>query len=271
MAETAQPAAVAIIAAAGRGERLRAGANKVFLPIAGVPMLAWALHGVHACPHIAQIVLVVGTGEELQAAEVAVRTSIDCRIVTGAESRGGSVRAGLEAAAEFGLPFVAIHDGARPFVTPELVTRTIQFAEKWGATAASRAVTDTIKLTEPDGTVRKTLPRPALRALQTPQTFAFERLIRAYEAVGDEALTLTDDCAVVERAGYPVVLCEGDRENIKVTERLDLVIAEAIAKNRQKPPYGSKHAPEGTASHEADRPEEGSDASHVGPPTGRVH
>jgi 2-C-methyl-D-erythritol 4-phosphate cytidylyltransferase len=268
VAEPTHGCAVAILAAAGRGERLRAGGNKVFLPLAGVPLLGWALHGLRECPDVAQIVLVVGPGEELQAAEVAFRCAVDCRIVAGADSRAGSVRAGLEAAREFDLPIVAIHDAARPFVTPELVTRTIRCAEEWGATGASRAVTDTIKLTEPDGTVRKTLPREALRAMQTPQTFRLAALLAAYEQLGDQALTLTDDCAVMEAAGQRVVLCEGDTENIKVTERVDLVVAESIARNRQKPPYRGATSADSEELARAPAPTGGSDTDHVSSPAG---
>lgn len=178
------------------------------------------------------------------------------------------MRAGLEAAREFDLPIVAIHDAARPFVTPELVTRTIRFAEEWGATGASRAVTDTIKLVEGDGAVRATLPREALRAMQTPQTFRYAELLAAYERLGDEALLLTDDCAVMERAGQRVVLCEGDTENIKVTERIDLVVAESIARNRQKPPYRGAAGVEPDEAARAGAPAGGSDGGHVSSPSG---
>jgi 2-C-methyl-D-erythritol 4-phosphate cytidylyltransferase len=261
------PTAVAVIAAAGRGERLRAGINKVFLPIAGVPMLAWALRGLHECPEVGAIVVVVGEGEELDAAEIAMRAAVDCRIIAGADTRGGSVLLGLEAAREFALPIVAIHDGARPFVTPELATRTIGCAETCSATGASRPVTDTIKLTEADGTVRRTLPRDALRAMQTPQAFRLQLLLDAYESLGDEALRLTDDCAVVERAGFPVVLCEGEVTNIKVTDRLDMVLAEAIAASRRKPIYRNAATSAESDPGEARAFRGGSDTEDVSPST----
>jgi 2-C-methyl-D-erythritol 4-phosphate cytidylyltransferase len=267
MAAGANPTAVAVIAAAGRGERLRAGENKVFLPVSGVPMLAWALRGLHDCPEVGAIVVVVGAGEELQAAEVALRAAVDCRVVVGAETRGGSVLRGLEAAREFALPIVAIHDGARPFVTPELASRTIGCAETCGATGASRPVTDTIKLTEPDGTVRRTLPRGALRAMQTPQAFQLRLLLEAYERLGDEALRLTDDCAVVERAGFPVVLCEGEVTNIKITDRLDLVLAEAIAGSRRRPIYRSAATLAASEPTEPRALRGGSDTQDVSPST----
>lgn len=226
----------ALVAAAGKGARMGAEGNKVFLPIAGAPILAWTLAALSAAPSVRGIVVVCGEGEEEAVAEVARRAGVPCRVVPGGATRAASVRAGL-AAADPALPLVAIHDAARPFATPRLIERCADYALAHGATGAALPVTDTVKVVDETNRVTDTPSRAALRAMQTPQTFLHDRITRAYESVGDCADSMTDDCEVAARAGFPVVLCEGERENVKITYELDLAIAEAIARGRRRPGY----------------------------------
>jgi len=226
----------ALVAAAGKGARMGAECNKVLLPLAGIPILAWTLAALSRAPSVQDIVVVVGDGDEEAVREVSRRVGVACRIVLGADTRAGSVRAGL-AAADPALPLVAIHDAARPFATPDLIERCTDFALAHGATGAALPVTDTVKVVDETNRVTDTPARVALRAMQTPQTFLHERITRAYESVGACADTMTDDCEVAASAGFPVVLCDGERENVKITYELDLAIAEAIARTRRRPPY----------------------------------
>lgn len=230
--------AVVVVLAAGRGSRFGSDGNKVYAPIAGVPLLAWTLHGVNGCAGVLGIILVVRESEAAHAASLARRVGVCCDLVRGGETRADSVRAGLAAAAVSGAEYVAVHDGARPFVTPELVARTLRSAGESGATGAAMPLTDTVKAVGEGGTVERTLERGRLRAMQTPQTFRLELLVDAYARAGADANEMTDDCEVAERAGYRVVLCPGDPANIKVTHPLDLALAEAIARLRERPPYG---------------------------------
>lgn len=236
------PDTVAVVAAAGRAARMGAGVNKVFLRLAGVPLLGWVLDALRRSPEVGAAVVVVGAHDVALAEEVAAGSGLPCRVVVGADARGASVLRGLEAAETFGLPIVAVHDGARPFLTPELLRRTVEAAREHGATGASRPVTDTIKTVDADLRVQVTPDRASLRALQTPQTFRLALLLEAYRTLGERAFALTDDCAVVEAAGGSVVLCEGEPGNIKVTEPLDLAVAEAIAAGRANPLRGCSEA-----------------------------
>lgn len=233
MAETG--VASGLVAAAGRGRRMGAGHNKVFLPIAGVPLLAWTLHALSASPLIGPLAVIVGAGEEDHAAAVAAAAGIDCTVVTGGETRADSVRAGLEVCADLGPEWVAIHDGARPFVDDALIERAVGLAMERGAGAAAVAVSDTIKRVVAGELVVETPSRTDLRAMQTPQVFRLAEIRKAYRRVGGAAAAMTDDCQVAESAGIAVYLAEGAPVNLKITHDIDRTVAEAIAAGREKP------------------------------------
>ena len=152
-------------------------------------------------------------------------------MVRGGESRTRSaLLAALEADSRAEL--LAVHDGARPLVLPELIDTVIRQAERCAAAAPAIPVKDTIKVVR-DGAVERTLDRSELMAVQTPQVFEASLLKAALQAALDQGAAVTDDCAAVERLGKVVYLTEGSEENIKITTPADLVLAEAILRARE--------------------------------------
>ena len=151
------------------------------------------------------------------------------QVCAGGRRRQDSVAAGLAEITD--CDWVLIHDGARPFVTPELIKRGLESAKETGAAAAAVPVTDTIKLAGDDRIVRETPPRRYLWTAQTPQVFRFALITEAYrKAKGD----VTDDASLVERAGYKVKLYMGSYGNIKITTPDDLTLAEVIVQKYGK-------------------------------------
>lgn len=211
--------AIALIVAAGLGERLGVGGPKAFVELAGQPLVRWSVDVLASVPAIEQIVVALPRGAEAPAGTVGVR---------GGAVRSESVRLALAAAGP-GDP-VLVHDAARPLVSVELVQATLSAVEVDGVDCAIAAtpVTDTIKQTDTDLTVTQTLDRTGLWAVQTPQVFRREALERALD-VGDELLSrATDDAWLVERAGGTVVVVPASPENLKITTPLDLALAEML-------------------------------------------
>jgi 2-C-methyl-D-erythritol 4-phosphate cytidylyltransferase len=216
---------VALIVAAGRGERLGGDVPKALVPLAGRPLLQWSVDVLRSIPSIERIVVA------LPPDAVAPTGTIG---VPGGSVRSESVRLALAAAGP-GDP-VLVHDAARPLLTGELAERVIAAALVDGVDAAIAAapVTDTIKRVGvgEDKTVHETLDRSGLWAVQTPQVFRRAALERALD-VPDEALAqATDDAWLVERAGGRVVVVEAPRENLKVTTPHDLALAELLIAGR---------------------------------------
>lgn len=221
--------AYGIVVAAGRSERM-GGAEKVFAELVGRPLLAWTLRAFKMCEAIDGVVLVVGA-EAAGRAEALVRewrfTNV-VDIVTGGARRQDSVRAGLDAARA--ATIVAVHDGARPLVTPDLITRGVALARECGAALCAVPSRDTVKQAAGDPpVVRATLDRATAWLAQTPQAFSRDLLLRAHEAATAAA---TDDAALIEATGHEVRLFEGAYWNIKVTTPEDLIIAEALLRER---------------------------------------
>ena len=128
---------------------------------------------------------------------------------------------------------IAVHDGARPLVDPKLIDTVAESAQQTNASAPAVPVTDTVKVVDARNVVRSTPDRGTLFAVQTPQIFQAELLRASLQSAVTCGVSLTDDCAAVERLGKQVQLVPGDRENIKITQPLDLVVAEAILKDRE--------------------------------------
>jgi 2-C-methyl-D-erythritol 4-phosphate cytidylyltransferase / 2-C-methyl-D-erythritol 2,4-cyclodiphosphate synthase len=219
----------AIIPASGVGRRLSTGSGKSFVTIAGQPLLTHTLRVFQDCEAIDEIVLVV-QAEKVSDAKALVRAMgfSKVRSVTpGGEERQDSVRNGL-ARISPECDIVAIHDGARPLVTPEIITASIEAARSDGAAIAAVPIIDTIK-TSPDGRfVSGTLDRQSLYAVQTPQTFAREIIEKAYKKAVADGYFGTDDASLVERLGIPVRIVPGAYQNIKITTPIDIAIAEAL-------------------------------------------
>ncbi len=219
----------AIIVAAGRGERMGANLDKAFLSLGPRPVVAYAMMAFESCPDIQDIVLVVRREQMAAAKGMTQMFGISKlrRIVAGGKRRQDSVSNGLAALAPE-TRFVAIHDAARPLVTPALISATVRSAMKHGSGVAAKRLVDTIKYVEKGFVVARTMDRTKLWSVQTPQTFKTELLRQAYAALADKGETVTDDAAAVELLGEKVRLVEWEQPNLKITVADDLRVAAAI-------------------------------------------
>jgi 2-C-methyl-D-erythritol 4-phosphate cytidylyltransferase len=217
--------AVAVIVAAGRGERLGSDRPKALVALAGKPMVEWSLRALRSVPAVERTALALPPGTSYVPEQPA-----DLVCVPGGEARSQSVRAALRAVGE-GDP-VIVHDAARPLASSDLFEHSLSELERTGADAviAAAPVSDTIKEVAADGaTVARTLDRARLWAVQTPQVFRREALERALEGASDEVLAgATDDAWLVERLGGTVRVLDAGPTNLKVTTPLDLRVAEAL-------------------------------------------
>ena len=223
----ALPAVCAVIVAAGSSQRM-GGQNKLLLPLAGAPVLAHTLRAFEKCAAVRDIVLVCREQDILPYTELARSYGIGkLRTVTrGGDSRTASVLAGLRAApADAAL--VAVHDGARPLVSEAVITEAVCAAAEHGAAAPVVPVKDSIKRIA-DGTIAADVPRDMLAAVQTPQVFRRELLLRALEDAARSGRSFTDDCAAVEAMGQAVQATHGSYENIKITTPEDILVAQAL-------------------------------------------
>lgn len=229
---SAHPFCTALVAAAGSSTRM--GENKQLLLVGGVPVLIRSLQALCAAERVDEIVVAVRAEDLLTVAELCQSYGLTrgIKIVEGGASRAESVLcAAREASAQAEL--LAVHDGARPLVTPALIDRVIACAERSGAAAPAIAVKDTVKEAE-NGIVRRTPPRETLFAVQTPQVFDADLLRAALQAAVEQKLPITDDCSAVERLGKEVCLVEGEETNGKLTTPLDLLVAEAVLRQREE-------------------------------------
>jgi 2-C-methyl-D-erythritol 4-phosphate cytidylyltransferase len=219
---------VAIIPGAGTGERMGPGRAKQFMELEGRPILALTLEKFQACPVIDGIVLVVPL-EDIEFCEREIVEKYDLnkvkRLIAGGERRQDSVRFGIEASAgEYGL--VLIHDGVRPFIPAGLIEEVVSAARTHPAVITALPVRETLKEVEEDGSVIKSLDRRRIRAVQTPQAFRYEDIMRAHQKAREESWEeATDDAMMVERMGIPVKVVVGSEYNIKITTPHDLEIA----------------------------------------------
>lgn len=218
--------AVALLVAAGRGERLGADGPKALVVLAGRPMLEWSLDALRLVPAVERIVVALPPGVPVPAGTVAV---------AGGAERSHSVRAALAAAGPGpDDEAVIVHDAARPLATPELFERTLGALASAAADAvvAAARVTDTVKRADRDGRVLETLDRRALWAVQTPQAFRRAALARALAQPDDVLAAATDDAGLVEQAGGRVHVVESPAGNLKVTTPTDLRLAELLLSER---------------------------------------
>jgi 2-C-methyl-D-erythritol 4-phosphate cytidylyltransferase len=217
----------AIIVAAGKSERMGAGTDKAFLSLGNKPVVAWSLLAFERCPDVDRIVLVVRKEQQVAAKAVARMFGISklIAIVPGGNKRQESVQAGL-AACDVDTRQVVVHDGARPCVTPDVISEVVKLAKRVGAATVGRRMTDTVKRVEKGTAVAGTENREKLWAVQTPQAFQFSVLANAYKALGKNEVT--DDCQAVELAGGTVRIYENRAPNFKITTVEDLQIASAL-------------------------------------------
>ncbi|MFN0068533.1 MAG: 2-C-methyl-D-erythritol 4-phosphate cytidylyltransferase [Limisphaerales bacterium] len=213
----------AVIVAAGRGTRMGPGVDKLFLEVAGRPVVAHAWARFDAAPGVDEIVLVVRAGMEDAFAEMAEELGAckPWRLAPGGAERQDSVWNGLSAVAA-GTEIVAIHDGARPCTAAALIAATIAAARKTGAAVAAQRIVDTLKEGDGGTHIARTVDRSRLWAVQTPQTFRLDVIRRALAAVRERGQHVTDDTAACELIGQPVALVESAAPNPKVTVPGDL-------------------------------------------------
>ena len=225
---TPGPTLGVVIVAAGSGLRF-GDTGKALVPLAGRPLLDWSLSLFAELPETREIVVVAGkhTLEGCEALCSELRTT-RASIVLGGETRADSMRAGL-AALGADVTHVAVHDAARPLVTAALVQRVIAAAVAAGAAVPAVPVSDTLHAASPDGTIASTPDRTDLRAAQTPQVARRDWL----EVASRLSVTSTDEGGLLDAAGYPVALVDGEPGNLKITWPEDLVLAEALLAARQ--------------------------------------
>ncbi|GBD06731.1 2-C-methyl-D-erythritol 4-phosphate cytidylyltransferase [bacterium HR21] len=222
---------VALVPAAGHGERFGSTTPKQFLPLNGVPVLIRTLQRLCQLPDIAAVVVAVPAAWLEFSRQLCQQYGFGStvRLVIGGEERQDSVARALQTEEVSEAEFVVIHDAVRPFAPAELFQRVLQAARQHGAAVPGLPPTETVKETTPEGFVRQTLPRERLRLIQTPQAFRRELLQRAYDAALQHHLRATDDAALVEALGHPVAIIEGVPENLKITHPLDWALAELLA------------------------------------------
>jgi len=219
--------ALAILVAAGRGDRMGAGRPKAFLALAGEPLLLRSARAFESAPTVGSIVAVV-PGDRIEDARRLLAPIRKLRaVVAGGERRQDSVLAGLKQVPEGFAGVVLVHDAARPLVEPALVDAVAMAAADAGAALPVLPVVDTLKRVS-DGRVLATVDRSELGAAQTPQGFRLDVLVRAYEQAFREHLTVTDEAMAVERLGEPVVAVAGSPFNRKITTPEDLAWAEGV-------------------------------------------
>ena len=214
-----------VIVAAGTSQRM-AGINKLFAPLRGKPLLAWSVDTCQRYILVQQIILVLNDKDLARGQKLKKeRGWSKVTLCPGGARRQDSVKEGLSQTRD--CDWVMIHDGARPFLTLDLIEDGLQTAKETGAAVAAVPVKNTIKLATDDRLIEKTFQRDRLWAAQTPQIFILDVITRAYENLAAE---VTDDASAVEHWGHKVQLYMGDYRNIKVTTAQDLSLARIIAR-----------------------------------------
>lgn len=232
--EARRPRCTALVAAAGSSRRM-GGVNKLLEPLGGVPVLVRALSALQAAGGVDEIVVAAREEDILEISQLCRTYGITkcSKVIRGGENRVHSVLlAALEASPSAEL--LAVHDGARPLATPELIDRVIAAAARCSAAVPAVAVKDTVKAFREGGAVEATLDRERLRAVQTPQVFQAGLLKAALQAALEQEAPVTDDASAVERLGKAVYLVEGEEENLKITTPMDLLLAEALVAAREE-------------------------------------
>ena len=215
----------AVIVAAGSASRM-GGIDKVMAQLDGEPMIVRAVRTFQNCDAIKEIVIVTRSDLLIPIADLCHSFDKVRGVIVGGDSRQASVKRGLHALSDK-VRLAAIHDGARPLASWQLIDRTVRAANTYGAAAPAIPVKDTVKVVK-GGIVESTPDRSTLRAVQTPQVFDRDLLICALGEAEKNGWTVTDDCSAVERLGMSVRMVEGEECNMKITTPLDLKIAQML-------------------------------------------
>ena len=230
--EAQPPCCAAVVPAAGSSTRM--GQDKLFASLGGVPVLVHTLRALESCPSVGAIIVVTRPDHLVEVGKLCREAALSkvSKVVSGGATRTESVLAGVNAVGEE-YPIIAIHDGARPLVSREVVEAAIAAAASGSAAAPAVPVKDTVKEAE-RGIVTATPDRSRLFAVQTPQVFDADLIRTALTRAVEDGISLTDDCAAVERMGVPVALTQGSYTNLKITTPEDLAVAEALLEWRER-------------------------------------
>ena len=225
---------LAIVPAAGSSNRMKECGNKLFLEIGGIPVILRTLRTLNDAPGIDAIIIPTREDSIEEISSLCKENSIDkvIAVVAGGSTRAESVLNGI-LAADKRFDLIAIHDAARPFVSEEIIEKTISAAKYYNAAAPAVPIKDTVKQAK-NSLIEKTIPRDTLCAIQTPQIFDSDIIKAALTKAIKENVPITDDCSAVENIGMKVFITEGSYLNIKITTPEDILFAEVIAANKDR-------------------------------------
>lgn len=228
------PFCTAVVPAAGNASRMQ-GIDKILAELDGKPVLAHTLLALNGCPRIDEIIIVTREDLIVPITDICKNYHIDkvAKVVKGGQDRAQSVRNGLREASPK-CRLAAIHDGARPFITQELLEEVLCTAASTGAAAPAVPIQDTVKQSADGTVIDRTLDRSQLYGAQTPQVFDRDFIAAALQHCAEKGIPLTDDCSAAEAMGKRVYLTRGSYENIKITTPVDLAMGEAIIKWREQ-------------------------------------
>ena len=215
----------AVIVAAGSASRM-GGIDKVMAPLGGEPMVVRSVRAFQECDAIREIVVVTRPDLIVPITDLCSGFDKVKAVVAGGKDRPESVSRGLSALSSK-VTLAAVHDGARPLISWQVIDRVVRAANTYGAAAPGVPVKDTIKVVQ-GGVVKETPERKNLYAVQTPQVFDFDLLRGALKKAAQDKAEITDDCSAVERLGMSVKIVEGDERNLKITTPMDLTVAKLL-------------------------------------------
>ena len=220
----------AVIVAAGSASRM-GGIDKVMAELDGEPMVVKSVRAFQECDAIREIVVVTRSDLIVPISDLCSGFDKVTAVIVGGKDRPESVSRGLIALSDK-VKLVAVHDGARPLISWQVIDRTVRAANTYGAAAPAIPVKDTVKVAQ-GGIVKETPERKHLYAVQTPQVFDLDLLRGALKKAAADKAEITDDCSAVERLGMSVKIVEGDERNLKITTPIDLTIAKALLEEKQ--------------------------------------
>jgi 2-C-methyl-D-erythritol 4-phosphate cytidylyltransferase len=222
----------AIIAAAGRSQRM--GFDKLLSLLGDKPVVVHAIDSFQQCDMVDEVILVISSDRRTEFAEIinAFRLTKVKRLVDGGPERHLSVWNGISHLSE-ACEIVAVHDAARPLVSPDLIGRAVKLARECGAVSLAAPIVETLKRADPNQNVTGSVDRTGLWGMQTPQVFRFDWLVDAYKRIVDAGRTVTDEVSALHEAGYPVRLLQNPDWNIKITFPTDLDLAEKMINLRE--------------------------------------
>lgn len=223
------------------------GFDKIFAPLHGKPVLYWSLRAFQDCSEVGDIIVVTREDAKEHVERLAQVEKLDKvrRVVPGGVERHLSVWSGLQAVNVDGCEYVAIHDGARPLVTPQIISDCLAMAEKHGAACCAAPIPDTVKRASYEQMVTESVDRQNLWAMQTPQVFSSGLILQAYAALMSQNEMVTDEVSAIQKIGKRVALLKNDEYNFKITFPRDLPLAEQVLDIRAGRESSKKNGPSG--------------------------